>query len=104
MLAARKSWFAWLVAVAVALLPLHGMAPAKAAMPQGHCDMPQSPDQGNPDAAKGSICSHCAACHAVQEQAVVVLDLPGHGAAPVPGLVPRLSGRSPPPEQHPPLA
>lgn len=105
--AARRSWFAWLVALALALLPLHGMAVAPvaaAAAAQGHCDAPQSSDQGNPDATKGSICSHCAACHAVQEQTVAVLELPGHVAAPVPGVVPRLTGRSPPPEQHPPLA
>lgn len=110
MVAARKSWFAWLVALALALLPLHGMAssPADAATPQGHCDTPQSPGQGDPDAApdagKGSICSHCAACHAVQEQTVAALELPGHVAAPAPGSEPRLTGRSPPPEQHPPLA
>lgn len=105
--AARHPWFAWLLALALALLPLHAMAAKSAPQDVAAADMGAGPgdchgDKKAPD-ADGPACSGCNVCHAAQDVTQVLILLPGHVALPEATLVPILRGTTTQPDLHPPL-
>ena len=115
MSAARHPWFAWFLAVALALLPLHAMAAKQLHQAMqagdchgsaGHADHGKTPGK-TPDKT-GDIgapaCPGCSACHAVETVSALDMVLPGYAAAPIAEPEPVLHGLSPQPDLHPPLA
>ena len=106
MMASRHPWFAWLIALAIVLLPLHSAMAKPAVDPAALADMgdchgkkpPATPDADAPP------CPGCGACHAVQDVVPATMLLPGHVAAPEAEVGLILHGSTPQPDLHPPLA
>lgn len=103
MTAARNPWFAWLMALALALLPLHSGVAKPAMEPAALADLGDCHGKKAPD-ADTSACPGCGACHAVQGVAAMPLILPDHVAVPEAEFVAVLHGSTPQPDLHPPLA
>jgi cytochrome c553 len=106
--AARHPWFAWLLALALALLPMHAMA-AKAAMQSAaSADLGADPGDchGNKKApdAEAPACAGCGVCHAVQDVTPDFLLFPGPVVQPEATRPPVLHGTTTQPDLHPPLA
>jgi hypothetical protein len=103
MFVARHPIFAWLLALALALLPLHGVAAKTLVQPAVAADMGDCHGQKMPD-GDGSTCTNCSACHAVQLEPIQHLPEQGHAADPAAALPIKLHGRDLQPDLHPPLA
>jgi len=103
MLVARHRWFAWLLAAAVALLPLHASV-ANAAVKAAAAEMAGDCHGGKQAPEADAPCTHCGTCHAVQaEPAMLIADAAAVTTPPAAAL-PRLIGRALQPDLHPPLA
>jgi cytochrome c553 len=99
---ARHRVFAWLLVLALALLPLHGVAAKALTQPAVAADMGDCHGQKAPD-GDAAQCANCSACHAVQAEPAQVLPEQGHAAVPTATLPPTLHGRVLQPDLHPPL-
>jgi len=101
--AARHPWFAWLIALAVALLPLHSVIAKPAMEPAALADLGDCHGKKVPD-ADAPACPGCGACHAVQDVVPQTILLPGHVAVPEAEVGLILHGTTTQPDLHPPLA
>jgi cytochrome c553 len=101
--AARQPWFAWLIALAVALLPLHSVIAKVAMQPAALADLGDCHGKKASD-ANAPACPGCGACHAVQDVVHQAIVLPGHVAVPEAEVGLILHGTTTQPDLHPPLA
>jgi hypothetical protein len=103
MTAARHPWFAWLLALALALLPLHAIAAKPGPQATASADLGDCHGNNKASDADAPTCSGCGVCHAVQEVTADPIVLPGLVAVPEAARLPFRHGTTTQPDLHPPL-